>query len=101
MTQEEVALKWGLCKCHDDYKKRGLKDPDCPWHQFCIDEAMDEWAKLNAIEFFKWYGVKMASFMAYITKVRPIMKSEEIEERIQEFEGQTFEKLYELFLKSK
>jgi len=54
-------------------------------------------AKQQSISFFKWYAIKMTGFVDYITKVKPIVKSEEIEQRLIEFEGATFEKLYQLF----
>ncbi len=45
MTKEEIALKNGLCKCDEAYIKRGLSAPDCPWHSYCVSEAMDEYAQ--------------------------------------------------------
>ena len=70
-------------------------------HQQRIENAMDEYAKQEAIDFFKWYGVKMATFIEYITKIKPIVESNEIEEKIIEFEGKSIQELYELYLKSK
>lgn len=60
--------------------------------------AMDEYAKQQSIDFFKWYGVKMASFLEYLTTVKPICRSEEIEEAMSRHEGATFEQLYAQFI---
>lgn len=65
-----------------------------------VIEAMDEWAKQQSIAFFKWYADKMVAFIEYITKIRPMVVSEEIEERIREHEGATFEQLYDRFIAS-
>lgn len=62
-----------------------------------VKKAMDQYARQQAIEFFKWYGVKMAVFVEYIKDVRPLVTSNEIEEKIKEFEGKSFEELYNLF----
>jgi hypothetical protein len=69
-----------------------------------ILKAMDEYAEIKsrerAIAFFKWYGVKMMGFIEYIKDIRPVVTSNEIEEKIAEFEGQTIDNLYNLFCKS-
>lgn len=54
MTQEEIALQHGLCNCDKIYTSRGLKAPDCPWHAFPVEEAMDTYARQEAIEFQNW-----------------------------------------------
>lgn len=59
--------------------------------------AMDIFAKVQSIAFFKWYGAKMAGFMEYIKDIRPIVTINEIEEKLIEFEGKSFEELYTLF----
>lgn len=41
---EEIALKYGLCTCDEVHKSRGLVAPDCPWHSFPVQEAMEEYA---------------------------------------------------------
>ena len=74
------------------------------WSEICeqeVMECMSEYAKQEAIDFFKWYGVKMATFIEYITKIKPIVESNEIEEKIIEFEGKSIQELYELYLKPK
>ncbi len=63
-----------------------------------VYEIMDEYAREEAIAFFKWYGVKMMGFIEYIKDIRPVVTSNEIEEKIAEFEGQTFDNLYNLFI---
>lgn len=67
--------------------------------EYNLFETLD-YAKQQSIAFFQWYGVKMVGFIEYITKVKPIATSEEIEEKIMEFEGQSFENLYSLFLEA-
>lgn len=88
MTKEKV-----LYKNLGDSTRSMLSDSD-------IYSAMDKWAKIQAIEFFKWYGVKMMGFIDYIKDTRPMVESLEIEEKIKEFEGKDFGTLYELFLQS-
>lgn len=62
-----------------------------------VFKMMDEYAKQQSIAFLKWYNLKIVGFIEYLTKVKPIVKSEEIEERLLEFEGQTFDNLYAQF----
>ena len=64
-------------------------------------EAIKEYAKQESIDFFKWYGLKISGFIEYITKVKPLVVSQEIENAMAKFEGKTFEQLFELYLKSK
>lgn len=45
MKLEEIALKYGLCNCNEAYTSRNLTAPDCPFHAFAIQEAMEEYAK--------------------------------------------------------
>ncbi len=87
-TKEEIIKDW-------IYDKPLIKLPEA------VSGAMDEWAKIEAIEFFKWYGIKFSGLIEYITKIKPLVKSEEIEEKILEFEGQSIERLYELYQQSK
>lgn len=61
---------------------------------------LDAFTKQQIIAFFTWYGVKMASFLEYLTKIKPISKSEEVEEAIRKHEGATFEELYNQFIES-
>lgn len=65
-----------------------------------ILECMDIWAKEQSISFFKWYGSKMTVFIEYIKDIRPSVTSNEIEEKIKEFEGKSLEDLYKLFTES-
>lgn len=41
---EQIALEHGLCTCDEAYTKRGLTAPDCPWHAFAVQEAMEAYA---------------------------------------------------------
>lgn len=65
-----------------------------------IYEAMDEYAKQIAIGFLTWYGVKMSGFIQYIKDIRPIVISNEIEEKVKEFEGKPIEELFNIYLES-
>lgn len=99
MTKEEVALNWGLCKCDEAYTSRGLRDPDCPWHQFAVEEAMDQYAKQQSIAFSEWCQSN------YVHDFEPIDDSLPIAKRTyrqfwvdnDQIEYST-EQLYELFL---
>ena len=42
-SKEEIAIAYGLCNCDEAYTLRGMTAPDCPWHSFAVEEAMDEW----------------------------------------------------------
>lgn len=70
------------------------------YHDESIIRAINEAQKESAIEFFKWYGIKITGLIEYIQDVRPRVRNEEVEAKIEEFEGQPLDKLYELFLKS-
>ena len=37
--REEIALKYGLCKCDEIYTSRNMVAPDCPYHSMCVTEA--------------------------------------------------------------
>lgn len=63
--------------------------------------VINEYAKQEAIEFFKWYAIKMVTLLAYIKDIRPLVASNEMEEKIEEVEGKSFDVLYSLYLKSK
>lgn len=63
-------------------------------------EMLEEYARIKSIEFFKWYAIKITGLIEYIQDIRPRVRSEEVEAKIVEFEGQPLEKLYELFQKS-
>jgi hypothetical protein len=55
----------------------------------------------TAIEFFKWYGKKTTMFLEYWREIRVNVISKEIDEAMYEFEGATFDKLFDKFLESK
>jgi hypothetical protein len=63
--------------------------------------AMDKWAEQQSIEFFKWYALKSVSLITYLLEIKPLVRSEELESKIEEFEGKPIADLYALFLKSK
>ena len=69
--------------------------------QIRIEEKMDEYAEQECIGFFIWYGVKITALIEYMTDIRPRVRSEEIEAKIEEFEGKPIKTLYQLYLKSK
>jgi len=62
---------------------------------------LDEYAKQEAIGFFAWYGVKIMGFLQYIKDIRPIVTSNEIEEKIAEHELKSISELYDLYLRHK
>lgn len=64
-------------------------------------KAMDEYARIDAIAFLKWYAEKMLGFIEYLRDIKPIVTSNEIEEKLLEFEGKDFNTLYELYSQSK
>ena len=91
-SKEEIIKN----KLGNSYEYHDVRD----WGNL-IEDAMDEYAKQKAVGFFKWYGVKMMDFLFYLKKVKPQVTSNEIEEKLAEFEGQTIENLYQLYLQSK
>lgn len=52
--REEIAIKLGLCNCHEIYTSRGLTAPDCPYHAFAVTEAMDEYMKECCLELLSY-----------------------------------------------
>ena len=66
-----------------------------------ISECLDIARKDSAIDFFKWYVIKMVGFLEYIKNIRPAVVSNEIEEKIKEFEGQSFDNIYQIYLSEK
>lgn len=63
-----------------------------------ISNAMDEYAKQQSVDFFKWYGTRMASLIKYICEVRPIAEDKKMEEIILKHEGATLDQLYSQFI---
>lgn len=63
----------------------------------------EEYAKKQATEFFKWYGVKMMEFLDYFERKRknpiPYSIPDAYDKFIEEFEGSTVDNLYEIFIK--
>lgn len=41
---QEIGDKYRLCTCNEAYISRGLNAPDCPWHSYLVQEAMEEFA---------------------------------------------------------
>lgn len=66
-----------------------------------IEELVDTVAKEISIGFMKWYGVKMIGFIIYLKEVKPNVTSNEIEEKMKEFEGKTYEEQFNIYLKEK
>lgn len=92
MTKEEAIKKHTRVSYVE-----GLADPI---YSKDYNGAMDEYAKQQSIDFFKWYVDKMTFFLEYIKDIRPSVTSNEVEEKIKEFEGKDFDTLYNLFLQS-
>lgn len=63
--------------------------------------AMDEYSEIVACDFLKWYAVKMIVFIEYLKEVKPIVTSNEIEEKLADFEGKPIKDLFQLFIQSK
>ena len=97
---EKVAEALGYNINHASLELINVCDSYCMGYAFGVKEKED-FAKQEAIGFFKWYGVKMVGFIEYIKDIRPTVTSDEIEEKMKEFEGQSFENLHALYLNSK
>lgn len=67
-----------------------------------IYNAMAEYAKELSVEFFKWYGVRMVSFMDYFRKMKnnEIPPDDQFEKIMQEYEGKSIDELYIQYLKT-
>ncbi len=63
-----------------------------------VSKAMDIARMESATEFFKWYIMKGNNFLFYHREIKPLTTSKEIEDKIAEFEGQTLDNLYALFI---
>ena len=64
-------------------------------------KQVEEKCKQECIAFLKWYVGKSLNFLNYLTNIKPQVTSQEIEEKLKEFEGQDFEQLHSLYLKDK
>lgn len=93
MNSEELFINRGLAMIPievDDLQFKGDK----------VKELMRDYSREVAKDFFIWYGVKIVGFIEYIKDIRPIVTSNEMEEKIKEFEGKTFDELFNLYLQS-
>lgn len=61
--------------------------------------AMDCFAEQQSIAFFKWNTSKTSTYIEYLTKISKLVRSQEIETALNEFEGMTIEERYQLFIK--
>jgi len=59
MTKEEIAAKYITCTCGEMFKSRKMVASDCQLCQEDWAEPMEEYAKQEAIEFYK-FGVTRA-----------------------------------------
>lgn len=98
MTKEEILKNhYEKYFAAPKYEVRVNRKMDEEW----IFPAMDLYAKEISIGFMKWYGVKMIGFIIYLKEVKPNVTSSEIEEKMKEFEGKTYEELFNIYLKEK
>lgn len=63
-----------------------------------VEKAMDEYAKLRAVEFFKWNAKKAGDYIDYLRRVDKAEGASEKEKELDHFEGATIDGRYELFL---
>lgn len=98
MTKEEILEKHYP---HYDIKSGWIFDGAVEDVFKAMQEYADQQSRIAAIDFFKWYGVKMVGFIEYIKDIRPTVTSDEIEEKIKEFEGKSFDDLFTLYLEEK
>jgi len=64
-----------------------------------IYDAMDEYAKQEAIEFFKWNAASIKGYVDYIMRERD--GDVDLEEALSKFENSTIEERYNLYLQHK
>lgn len=98
MTKEEIFSKLAT-----DKKKWYAYEGDLKiFTKEEVLEAMDEYAKQQAIAFQKWYAVKMIEFLQYFKRKleNPIIYSipDAYDKYIEEFEGKTQDERYNLFI---
>lgn len=101
MTKEEILKKVLSVDANQNWIDVCLFDDELDGDVSIVYSAMDEYTKQESIGFFKWYAIKMVTLLAYIKDIRPLVTSNAIEEKIEEFEGKSFDVLYSLYLKSK
>lgn len=63
-TITQIQLEHGLCRCHEAYKSRDMDDPDCPMHSFAVEEAMEVWGEIRAVDFTEWMRIKKCKRVA-------------------------------------
>lgn len=66
-----------------------------------IYEAMDIYAKQEAIEFMKFNAREIAKYLNYCKRVQEAVTDEEIEKALNTFENANIEARYQLYLQSK
>ncbi len=66
--REAIALKYGLCKCGEEYKSRKLSAPDCPMHAYAVFEAMDDHATAMCMDLLEYMAKNEVSCEINIAK---------------------------------
>lgn len=96
MTKEEILNREYTTQCagNTSLLMRLFPEKD----KQVVLAAMDEYAKQQSVDFFKWYGTRMASLTKYICEIRPIAEDKKMEEIILKHEGATLDQLYSQFI---
>lgn len=63
-----------------------------------VKNAMDIWAKQQAIEFFKWNAKSISDYLDYLKRVNGSEGLEEMELELNHFENSSIEGRYNLFI---
>ena len=87
MTKEEII--WKNC---------GVTGKIVETHISKVEKAMDEFAKQQAIAFFKWNASKVSEYMDYLRRTDQAQGVTEIELELNHFEGTTIDGRYAQFI---
>lgn len=97
MTKEDVLDGYESTRVQMGYEHDDKVDM---WERGCVEQAMDDWGKIQSLAFFKWNATKASEYLDYLRRVDKAEGVSEKELELNRFENSSLEARYELFLLS-
>ena len=94
----QLLSKEEIVKRHTDGWVGGMTPGD---EERIVYPSMDEYAKQEAIEFFKWNAASVKGYVDYIMRARESESDEQLQSNLDKFETATLEERYNLYVQSK
>jgi mannitol-1-phosphate/altronate dehydrogenase len=94
LSKEELFMNKGLADHPipiDNLQFKGSK----------VKQLLREYAKQEAIEFFKWNAASVKGYVDYIMRARESGSHAQLEKELNKFESGTLDQRYELYLQHK